>query len=84
MAVGEEGTMIDRLKNCINEYFIGKNEVVENVLICLLAGGHVLLEDVPGVGKTTLVRTLAGAIDLEFGYASLRRGGGLDLQYEDR
>ena len=67
MAVGEEGTMIDRLKNCINEYFIGKNEVVENVLICLLAGGHVLLEDVPGVGKTTLVRTLAGAIDLEFG-----------------
>ena len=59
--------MTDRLKEIINEYFIGKNEVVENVLICLLAGGHVLIEDVPGVGKTTLVKTLAAAVDLDFG-----------------
>ena len=59
--------MTDKLKEIINEYFIGKNEVVENVLICLLAGGHVLIEDVPGVGKTTLVKTLAAAVDLDFG-----------------
>lgn len=59
--------MIQRLRNQINSIFYGKEEVVENVLICLLAGGHVLLEDVPGVGKTTLVRTVASSVDLSFG-----------------
>jgi len=59
--------MIDKLKSKISEYFVGKEDVVENVLICLLAGGHVLLEDVPGVGKTTLARVLAGAISCDFG-----------------
>ncbi len=59
--------MIERLREIINEYFIGKSDVAENVLICLLAGGHVLVEDVPGVGKTTLVKTLAASVDLDFG-----------------
>lgn len=59
--------MIDKLRTQINEYFVGKEDVVENVLICLLAGGHVLIEDVPGVGKTTLARVLAGSVDLSFG-----------------
>ncbi len=59
--------MINRLRRQINEYFIGKEEVVDNVLLCLLACGHVLLEDVPGVGKTTLAKTLAGSIDCSFG-----------------
>ena len=59
--------MIDRLRAQINEYFVGKEDVVENVLICLLAGGHVLIEDVPGVGKTTLARVLAGSVDMSFG-----------------
>ncbi len=59
--------MTEKLRELINEYFIGNDEVVENILICLLAGGHVLIEDVPGVGKTTLVKTLAAAVDLDFG-----------------
>ena len=59
--------MIDKLREQINEYFVGKEDVVENVLICLLAGGHVLIEDVPGVGKTTLARVLAGSVDMSFG-----------------
>ncbi len=59
--------MISRLREQINEYFVGKEEVVRKVLVCLLAGGHVLLEDVPGVGKTTLARTVAGSTDLSFG-----------------
>ncbi len=59
--------MIDKLRAQINDYFVGKEDVTENVLICLLAGGHVLIEDVPGVGKTTLARVLAGSVDMSFG-----------------
>ena len=56
-----------RIKDHICEYFVGDESVVEDVLTCLLAGGHVLLEDVPGVGKTTLAKALAGSIDCDFG-----------------
>src|SRR3712207_2633358 len=45
---------------------VGQSGVVRDVLICLIAGGHALLEGVPGLGKTMLVRTLAEALDLEF------------------
>lgn len=58
---------ITKLKDNINAFFIGKEEVVENLLVCLLAGGHVLLEDVPGVGKTTLAALLARSIACSFG-----------------
>lgn len=59
--------MINKLKQQMIDYFVGKDEVVEHLLICLFAEGHVLLEDVPGVGKTTLARTLAKSIDCDFG-----------------
>ena len=45
---------------------VGQDEVVEGVLVALLAGGHVLLEGVPGLGKTRLVRSLADALHLRF------------------
>jgi MoxR-like ATPase len=45
---------------------VGQADVVRDVLICLIAGGHALLEGVPGLGKTMLVRTLAEALDLAF------------------
>ena len=54
-------------KEQMNRYFMGKGEVVENVLCTFLAGGHVLLEDVPGVGKTTLAKTFAKSLGLTFG-----------------
>ena len=59
--------MVNRLKENIRTYFAGKEEVVDNLLICLLAGGHVLIEDVPGVGKTTLAKSLAGSVGCDFG-----------------
>lgn len=59
--------MIKELANQINQVLIGKEEIVKNVLVCLLSGGHVLLEDVPGVGKTTLAKALAKSIDSSFG-----------------
>jgi MoxR-like ATPase len=44
---------------------VGQREAVRGALICLIAGGHALLEGVPGLGKTTLARALAGALDLQ-------------------
>lgn len=54
--------VLENLKKVI----IGKDQVLENVLITLLAKGHLLIEDVPGVGKTTLVKALAKSIDLSY------------------
>ena len=59
--------LVEKLKKSISGVFVGKEDTIEQVLICLLAGGHVLLEDVPGVGKTTLARTLAKAIGCTMG-----------------
>ena len=56
-----------KLEENINSVFVGREEVVENLLVCLLGGGHVLLEDVPGVGKTTLAKTLARSMECSFG-----------------
>jgi MoxR-like ATPase len=50
----------------IAKIIVGQDDVVEGVLICLLAGGHVLLEGVPGLGKTTLLRTLARTMQLKY------------------
>ena len=62
-----EYNLAKKLEESINRVFIGKAEAVENLLICLFAGGHVLLEDVPGVGKTTLAATLARSMECRFG-----------------
>jgi MoxR-like ATPase len=56
----------ERLRTEIQKVIVGQHDVVDSVLIALVAGGHVLLEGVPGLGKTTLVRTLASALELEF------------------
>ena len=53
---------INRLKEHVNRYLIGQSKVVEEVLVAMLAGGHVLIEGVPGLGKTLLVQTLASGI----------------------
>ncbi len=55
-----------RLREAIFEVLVGQAAVVEEVLWALVAGGHVLLEGAPGLGKTLLVRTLASALDLGF------------------
>ncbi len=57
---------LDRVRQEIGKVIVGQQHVVDGVLICLLSGGHVLLEGVPGLGKTTLLRTLARALDLKY------------------
>lgn len=51
-----------RIVEAVETVLFGKREAVETAVVCLVAGGHLLLEDVPGVGKTMLARALAGAI----------------------
>jgi MoxR-like ATPase len=58
--------MIDRLRDNIRSVFLGHSKAVDLLLIGLLARGHVLIEDVPGVGKTVLARSLARSIDCRF------------------
>ena len=50
----------------IGKVIVGQPEIVRGVLTCLFVGGHVLLEGVPGLGKTLLIRTLSQALDLHF------------------
>ena len=59
-------TAIAALIANIEKVFIGKTEVVKTALVGLLSNGHVLIEDIPGVGKTTLARALALSIDCKF------------------
>jgi len=58
--------VFDRLKGEVHKIFVGHDEIVDQVLSVLLSDGHVLLEGVPGLGKTLLARTLASALRLEF------------------
>jgi MoxR-like ATPase len=57
---------LDRVREEIAKIIVGQQDVVDGVLIALVAGGHVLLEGVPGLGKTTLLRTLARVLHLKY------------------
>jgi MoxR-like ATPase len=58
--------VFQRLRDEIGKVIVGHAEIVDNVLIALFSGGHVLLEGVPGLGKTLLVRTLSSGLSLTF------------------
>jgi MoxR-like ATPase len=57
---------LNEVRGAIGRVIVGQQSVVDGVLICLLAGGHVLLEGVPGLGKTTLLRTLSRVLRLKY------------------
>lgn len=55
-----------RVKEEISKVIVGQQDIIEGVLLCLFANGHVLLEGLPGLGKTLMVRTMSDALDLSF------------------
>jgi MoxR-like ATPase len=57
---------VDDLKRSMGQVIIGQKDVIELLVTCLLAGGHALVEGVPGLGKTLLVKSLAQATDMQF------------------
>ena len=63
----------EKIRAEIAKEMIGQDEVVEHLLLAVIAGGNVLLEGVPGLGKTHLVRVLGKVLDLPFPGSSLRR-----------
>ena len=66
-AVAQLGQIRDRIYGEIGQVVIGQKQIVAELLIALLAGGHCLLVGVPGLAKTTLIQTLARTLDLSFG-----------------
>jgi MoxR-like ATPase len=64
--VQEFRRLFDAVRSEIGKAIVGHDEIVEGVLVCLFVGGHTLLEGVPGLGKTYLVRTLGEVLNLKF------------------
>ncbi|HLA24023.1 MAG TPA: MoxR family ATPase, partial [bacterium] len=64
MTPEEFGAVVGRIRGEVRRVIVGQEGLIDQVLIAFLAGGHVLLEGVPGLGKTLLVKTLAQTLDL--------------------
>ena len=64
--IGALSAKVAALKASMSRVIIGQENVIDSLIICLLAGGHALVEGVPGLGKTLLVKSLSQATELDF------------------
>ena len=65
-AANEFVETFNRIRSEVARFIVGQEKIVEEVLVAIVCGGHVLLEGVPGLGKTALVNTISKALDLKF------------------
>jgi MoxR-like ATPase len=66
LSVSAAATLADRIIENVEEVIVGQHDAIEHILVAMLARGHLLLEDVPGVGKTVLGRAVATSVDCSF------------------
>ena len=64
--VAERADTLHRIRAEVGKVLVGQEQMVSRLMVAVLTGGHVLLEGVPGLAKTTAIKTLAGAIDAPF------------------
>ena len=64
--IAQARTKAQHIEQEVGKVIVGQRDVIRSVLVCILAGRHALLEGVPGLGKTMLIRTLADVLDLDF------------------
>ena len=69
-AIEKQAEVFDRLRTEVGRVVVGQEKILDRLLVALVCQGHVLLEGVPGIAKTTLVRTLAQALGVSFGRIS--------------
>ena len=65
-AINEQKAVIDAVRQEVNKVLVGQEKLLDRMLIALIANGHILLEGVPGLAKTTAVKTMAQALGLRF------------------
>lgn len=61
-----EATHFDALRQHLGQHIVGQQHLVDSMLICLLSDGHLLVEGMPGLAKTTAIKSLAGVIEGDF------------------
>src|SRR5438270_2934194 len=66
LSIEEFHTTAQAIVQEVGKAIVGQDDVIRHVLICIIAGGHALLEGVPGLGKTSLVRALSSVLHLKF------------------
>ena len=66
MEIKEAAALARKLKENVKTVIVGKDEVIDKVTLCLFCGGHILLEDIPGTGKTTMAKAFAKSLDCGF------------------
>ena len=64
--IGQQAKAIEDLRQEVNKVIVGQEKLLDRMMIALITGGHILLEGVPGLAKTTAVKTLAQALGLKF------------------